>query len=152
MLIWWQNLNLCRAHFILDKHNNTITNNHNQPTSKHTISQWSQSVIITIMPSDNQTHNSTEELYHPNIIKVALHVSHNQKLSYGLWVVWGHTLVLWRLWSHTTTLPALKTRQDITCSWTLWHINMQNIEQVQLCGTVFMLNLHLAHTSCPILA
>ena len=41
------------------------------------------------------THNSTEELLHPNIIKMALHVSLNQKLLSGLWV-----------WSQTTTLPS----------------------------------------------
>ena len=34
--------------------------------------------------STHRTHNSTEELLHPNIFKVALHVSLNQKLSCGL--------------------------------------------------------------------
>ena len=72
-------------------HSNSNRHSHKQPQSMtlnahralyiqdiHTtlsIPQWSQSVIVNIPHS---THNSTEELFHPNIIKLALPVSPNK--------------------------------------------------------------------------
>ena len=85
--------------------------NHNHRTSmltRHCISYIYMQ--LTVYHSDHititrPTHNSTEELLHPNIIKVSLPVSLNQNCHYG------RKPVLWRVWSQTTTLPAFKTRQ-----------------------------------------
>ena len=85
-------LNAHRASYIQDIH------------TALSIPQWSQSVIVNIPQS---THNITEELFHPYIIKLALPGSPNQKFSRSLWV-------LWRVWSHTTTFLALQTESVLT--------------------------------------
>ena len=49
---------------------------------------------VMIMPSQADPNYSTEELFHPNIIRVALPIS-NTRLALPP--------VLWRVWSHAIT-------------------------------------------------
>ena len=65
-------------------------NNPPQPqTLMLTILQLSHSDIMTMIPyqSTHPTHNSTEKLLKLNNIRVALPVSHNRKLSCGLFAL-----------------------------------------------------------------
>ena len=57
------------------------------------------------MTITHPSHNSTEELLHPNVIKVALPRPLNTM---------GQNACTLERWSNTTTLPASKTRQKDT--------------------------------------